>query len=66
MQPTDFENRPWVLYWKLTPAELRHDLLIHCLQQTIAHGCVDAISAAYDTHEIRQIIAELTVLCEYD
>ena len=51
------------LYWKLTPEEWRHSLLIHCLQQTVADGCVDAIVAAYDPHEIRQIIAKLTDLC---
>jgi hypothetical protein len=40
-------ERPWELYWKLTPEKLRHDLLIHCLQQIAAGGCVDATIAAY-------------------
>jgi hypothetical protein len=56
-------DRPWTLYWHLTPEELRHDLLIHCLQHTTADGCVDAIAAACDKDEIGRIIAALTELC---
>jgi hypothetical protein len=58
-------TRAAALYWNLVPQDVRHDLLIRCLQHTTPAGCIDALVAAYDEKEIGEIIAELTALCSY-
>jgi hypothetical protein len=58
MSTNDGVTQAATLHWNLVPQDVRHDLLIRCLQHTTPAGCIDALVAAYVEKEIGEIVTE--------